>query len=87
MDPNQTDFELADIQIARLAFIGASIATLGDGIAAVAAGLALESLEIQKIQSDQRSYFQSNPSQQLESTQKQLDYFIQELIKLRTHIR
>ena len=34
-----------DIQIARLAFIAATITTLGDGLAALAAGLALQELE------------------------------------------
>lgn len=37
-----------DIQIARLAFIGASIVTLGDLISTLAAGLALDALEKSK---------------------------------------
>ncbi|MFD0588000.1 translation initiation factor 2 [Paenibacillus sp. GCM10027627] len=72
---------LREIEIAKLEFIGASIATLGDGIIALSAGLALELLE--------HEYNSSSRSQgpvQLDAAQKQLDYFIHELIKLRKNI-
>lgn len=75
MDINKN---LREIEIAKLAFIGASIATIGDGIAALAAGLALEALE-QDFQNESRS----RNAQDVESTQRQLDYFISELIKIR----
>jgi len=67
-----------DIQIARLAFIGASIVTLGDGIAAIAAGLALEALE-----SKQGSQNLDEQSKQSDTMQKQIDYIIDELIQIK----
>lgn len=73
---------LREIEIARLEFIGLSIATLGDGITALAAGLALESLE-----NEYRAPYQSQQSMQVETTQKQLDYFIHELTQARKIIR
>ncbi|MUT67092.1 translation initiation factor 2 [Paenibacillus sp. NEAU-GSW1] len=75
---------LRDIQIAKLAFIGASIATLGDGIGAVAAALALEALE--NPIDDERSSNQAPQMKQIETTQHQLDYFINELIQIRESI-
>ena len=66
-----------DIQIARLAFIGASIATLGDAIAAIAAGLALDALE-QSNNGDS-----SPPPTQSKDMQKQLDYLINELRQIK----
>lgn len=68
-----------EIQIARLAFIGASIATLGDGIAAIAAGLALEALENSSNQGTQKS----DSSPQSKDMQKQLDYLINELKQIK----
>jgi len=67
------------IEAARLGFIGASIAALGDGIAAVAAGLALEELVNP---SDQRSQNTTYRSKKNETTQ-QIDYLINELIQIR----
>lgn len=75
MDINK---EQRDIEIAKLAFIGASIATIGDGIAALAAGLALEAL-----QQDAQTLNNSRNSAVTGSTQEQLDYFINELVKIR----
>ena len=71
------DKELRDIEIAKLAFIGGSIATLGDGIATLAAGLALDAL--------QQEYKTKNNSRNAssKSTKNQLDYFINELVKIR----
>ena len=69
-----------DIQIARLAFIGASIVTLGDAISAVAAGLALESLEKSKNQDSQKN---DSPPHQSKDMQKQLDYLINELRQIK----
>lgn len=75
-----TDKELRDIEIAKLAFIGGSIATLGDGIAALAAGLALDALK-QDVKTKSISHKSSN-----NSTKNQLDYFINELVKIRNII-
>ena len=68
--------ESTDIQIARLAFIGASIVTLGDGISAIAAGLALEALEKSSNQNSQNTDTKLTQSKDL---QKQMDYLINEL--------
>jgi len=68
------------IQAAKLAFIGASIATIGDGLSAIAAGLALEEL-VNPI--DQRSQNPTHHSKQLDATQQQIDYLINELIQIR----
>lgn len=65
-----------NIQIARLAFIGASIVTLGDGISAIAAGLALEALEKSNNQDSQNTDTQLAQSKDI---QKQMDYLINEL--------
>ncbi|WP_240941148.1 translation initiation factor 2 [Paenibacillus sp. HB172176] len=72
----------SEIQIARLAFIGATIATIGDGLAALAAGLALEDLENPINQRSQHTHHH-----QLLTAQRNLDYYIGELIKARKHIR
>ncbi|MCA0756876.1 translation initiation factor 2 [Paenibacillus sp. N4] len=70
--------ELRDIEIAKLAFIGASIAAIGDGIGALAAGLALDALrQDHQIQNDNRNASFAGP------TQVQLDYYIKELIRIR----
>lgn len=65
-----------DIYIAKLGFIAATIVTLGDGLAALAAGLALQELEKSSNQSSESQY---NQSKQFDSTQKQIDYLIKEL--------
>lgn len=75
-----TDKDLRDIEIAKLAFIGGSIATLGDGIAAYAAGLALDALK-QDYQTKKNSRTAT-----IKSTKNQLDYFINELIKIRKNV-
>lgn len=73
------DKELRDIEIAKLAFIGGSIAALGDGISALAAGLALEAL--QQDYNNKRN----SPTASVKSTKNQLDYFINELVKIRNN--
>lgn len=69
--------DLRDIEIAKLAFIGSSIATLGDGIAALAAGLALDALK-----QDYKTK-KNTRTASIKSTKNQLDYFINELVKIR----
>ena len=74
----ENNSELRDIEIAKLAFIGAAIAAIGDGIGALAAGLALDALvQDQQNQNDNRNASFVGP------TQVQLDYFINELIRIR----
>lgn len=75
-----TNKELRDIEIAKLAFIGGSIATLGDGISALAAGLALDALK-QDAKTKSNSRNASN-----KSTKNQLDHFINELVRIRNTI-
>ncbi|AZN41521.1 translation initiation factor 2 [Paenibacillus albus] len=72
-----------EIQIAKIEFIAASITVIGDGLAVVAAGLALEALENPIDQLPQK---QSDRSKQLDSIQHNLDYYINELIQIRNRI-
>lgn len=72
-----TKKELRDIEIAKLAFIGGSIVTIGDGIAALAAGLALDALNQDTKTND------NNRKAHIKSTKNQLDHFINELVKIR----
>ena len=73
-----------DIQIAKLAFIGAAIVTIGDGLSALAAGLALQELEKTNNQNSLDDYEQLK---QTESTQKQIDYLIRELKHIKKILR
>lgn len=72
--------KIGGTEIAKLAFIGGSIATLGDGIAALAAGLTLEALK-----QDYKTKKNSRTAS-IKSTKNQLDYFINELVKIRNNI-
>lgn len=67
---------LRDIEVARLAFIGASIVTLGDGIAALATWLALNALEHDYANSNNRHDVDT------ESAKVQLEHYINELIQI-----
>ncbi|MFE4140688.1 translation initiation factor 2 [Peribacillus sp. YIM B13472] len=69
-----------EIYAAKLAFIGASISTLGDGLQAIAAGIALELLEKSNNGSSQS---QNDQSKQTEKTQKQVDDLINELKQIK----
>lgn len=73
----QQNLETTEIQIARLAYIGASIATLGDGLQAVAAGLTLNALEKSNTQNPQNQ--SSDQSKEVDDLQKQIDHLIIEL--------
>ena len=83
-NPQQSS-DITDIQIARLAYIGASIATLGDALSAVAAGLALNALEKSSNQNPQNQ--NSDQSKDVEDLQKQIDYLINELKQVKKMMR
>lgn len=73
-----------DIYIAKIAFIGAAIATLGDGLSALAAGMALQQLQNPTNQSNGIPFEQSK---QVESLQQQIDQLIVELKHVKRMIR
>lgn len=77
---SNTSPDSQEIQIARLTFIGASIITLGDGIAAIAAGLALDALEKESNQNVGHSNEQSKRSSKM---QQEIDYIINELKQIK----
>ncbi|MFJ8234131.1 translation initiation factor 2 [Ureibacillus sp. NPDC094379] len=77
-NPFNQSSESVDLFVAKLAFIGASISTLGDGLQAVAAGIALEALEREK-SNNKSSQNNNGQSEQLELMQKQMDYLVNEL--------
>ena len=76
--------ESTDIYIAKLWFFGASLATIGDGIAAVAAGMALQQLERS---SKEDSQIQMELIRQIERMQKQIDQLTYKLEKLDRKMR
>jgi hypothetical protein len=79
---NQTSIPTStDILVAKLVFIGSTITTIGDGITAIAAALALEALEHPK---DQRSQIHGYSSKQLDTTEKQLDLVMSELAQIKS---
>ena len=84
MDNNKNNINQSpdsrEIYAAKLAFIGASISTLGDGLQAIAAGISLELLEKSYNGSSQS---QNDQSKQSEKTQKQIDYLINELKQIK----
>jgi gas vesicle protein len=69
-----------EIFSAKLAFIGASISTLGDGLQAVAAGIALDLLQRANNESSQN---QNEQSQYQEKMQKEIDDLINELKQIK----
>jgi len=77
--PSQNNDSL-EIYAAKLAYIGAAISTLGDGIQTIAAGLALEVLQNANNDSSQsNSNGDGQSSVQIDNMQKQIDYLIGEL--------
>lgn len=80
---NQSSDSL-DLYVAQLAFIGASIATLGDGLSALAAGIALN--ELQK-SNNANATAQFDQSKEMESLQQQIDYLIGELRQIKKMLR
>lgn len=83
-DSSNQNGESMDLIAARLGYIGAIIATLGDGIAAIAAGIALRALEEETF-SESRSVL--DQFRQTDSMQQQLDFYINELVQIRKMIK
>ncbi|WP_201007775.1 translation initiation factor 2 [Paenibacillus glycanilyticus] len=73
-----------DLIAARLGYIGAIIATIGDGVAAIAAGIALRKLEEASL-AESRS--EVDQFRQTENIQQQVDFYINELIQIRKMIK
>lgn len=73
---NAQSKESTDILVAKLAFFGGTLATIGDGITAIAAAIALQELEKKN---NQNSSEQSNQSAQLEQMQKQINELTRKL--------
>lgn len=85
---SNSNHTVLEIQAAKLAFLGASITTLGDGLTAISAAIALELLE-KPTSSNSNSNSNSrsqNHTNSLETTQQQIDAYINELIKIRNQI-
>lgn len=70
-----------DIYIAKLAYIGTAISTLGDGIQTIAAGLALEAL--QNAKNDSSPTNNGDQTAKVDNMQKQIDYLIAELKQIK----
>ena len=62
--------ESTEVLAAQLAFLGATLSTIGDGISALATGNVLQGLERSNNQDSQN---QSDQSKKLESMQKQIE--------------
>lgn len=73
-----------DIQIAKLAYVGASISSLGGGIQLIAAGLAIDVLEKANNKSTQS---QDEYSKKSEDMQKQINSIIKELKQVKRMMR
>ncbi|GMK47416.1 hypothetical protein PghCCS26_45460 [Paenibacillus glycanilyticus] len=76
--------DYVDLIAARLGYIGAIIATIGDGVAAIAAGIALRKLEEASL-AESRS--EVDQFRQTENIQQQVDFYINELIQIRKMIK
>lgn len=66
-----------DTDIAKLAFLGATLTTIGDGITAIAAGMALQQLE-----DKQSSNSQAELQKQVDKMQKQIDQLTYKMERL-----
>ena len=73
-----------DVYIAKIAFIGATIVTVGDAIAAWATGLALQQLQNP---TDPGSRSQNRQSNHSETIENQIDDFISELRQIKKMMR
>jgi len=67
-----------------LAYVGAAISTLGDGISTIAAGLALDALRNSNAQNSQND---AKQSLQKDNMQKQIDHLIYELKQIKKIIK
>ena len=74
-----------DIYIAKLAYIGTAISTLGDGIQTIAAGLALEAL--QNANNDSSPTNNGDQTAKVDNMQKQIDYLIAELKQIKKMLK
>ncbi|HBT73852.1 MAG TPA: translation initiation factor 2 [Lysinibacillus sp.] len=74
-----------DIYIAKLAYIGTAISTLGDGIQTIAAGLALEAL--QNAKNDSSPTNNGDQTAKVDNMQKQIDYLIAELKQIKKMLK
>jgi hypothetical protein len=79
------DNDSMDIYIAKLAYIGTAISTLGDGIQTIAAGLALESL--QNAKNDSSPTNNGDQTAKVDNMQKQIDYLIAELKQIKKMLK
>ncbi len=68
-----------EVYVAKLAFIGAALSTLGDGIQAIAAGLVLQQLENTNKKDSQDN---ENMSKDLDRMQKQIDLLNEQISKM-----
>jgi len=73
-----------EIYAAKLAYIGTSISTLGDGIQTIAAGLALQALQKSNNNNSQNN---NDQAKQAENMQKQIDYLISELKQIKRSLK
>ena len=80
---SNTSSESVEVQVARLEYISALFLTLGDGVAALAAGLELRELEKSSSGNSRDQYDQSKYR---DYTQQQIDYLIEELTQVRRMI-
>jgi len=79
---NQQNVQSADtseILAAKLAFFGSVLATIGDGITALAAGIALQGIENTN---NQNSTEQLNQLPQVEQMQKQIDQLTRKIDRM-----
>ncbi|WP_249645692.1 MULTISPECIES: translation initiation factor 2 [unclassified Lysinibacillus] len=74
-----------DIYIAKLAYIGTAISTLGDGIQTIAAGLALEAL--QNAKNDSSPTNNGDQTAKVDNMQKRIDYLIAELKQIKKMLK
>ncbi|QSB09384.1 translation initiation factor 2 [Lysinibacillus fusiformis] len=79
------DNDSMDIYIAKLAYIGTAISTLGDGIQTIAAGLALESL--QNAKNDSSPTNNGDQTAKVDNMQMQIDYLIAELKQIKKMLK
>ncbi len=75
--------ESPEVYAAKLSFIGSTLSTLGDGLQAIAAGIALQELE-KASDTEQDS---PNVLNQLEDMQQQIDYLASKIDRMERRSR